>query len=356
MNLAHLAGPRNLSYQTITFEIIAHRPRRGTKAIKEITSGFDIGDKGHAAYRGDIFISETNKVTTCLSSDLVLKIHTQTEEENEMSKKVGSFTNPNTGEEDWLEPSTISIVIVQPKMVTRVGETNQSAIDFKLDCTTDEEHITLVAEYTVSGVKYSSAPVLMPVEEFAIDFANLIYADRALDEADLIKEAKDQASQDLTRRLLDNNILMGGMQFSGFGFVNVGGDKVMSIDIVEFEYAIQSGQPVKSAMIRNCVSQASLLNLENPQIEFFTGTHKVVLVNPVVKQEGTLEGRIKTYALSIDDIVVTVDASMPDHKVYEACDFDNESFLDAFVEERKSLLDDIVGDDSDLDDQLAGLF
>lgn len=277
-----------------------------------------------------------------------------TKEDNDMGKRVGSFINPATGEEDWLEPETISMVVLQPKMITKVGEVNQSAIDFKLDATKDEENIMLIAEYSSNGARHSSAPVLMPAETFADKFKDIIYSDKSLDESDIVKAAKETACQDLTRKLLDNNVLMGGMSFAGFGFVTVDNDKVLTIESIDFDYRIENEKGVCSATIRGCVGQASLQNLENPVIKLWNNTHRVELVKPVVTE--AIEGRTKDYVLKIDSISVTPDTSMPEHATYEKPDFKNEDFLDKFISERKSLLDDISGDDSDLDDRFSDIF
>lgn len=271
-----------------------------------------------------------------------------------MGKRVGSFINPATGEEDWLEPDTISMVVLQPKMITKVGEVNQSAIDFKLDCTKDEENITLVAEYSSNGKKYSSEPVLMPAETFAEEFKDIIYSDKSLDEADIIKNAKEAACQDLTMKLMDNSILMGGMNFSGFGFVTVDGDKVLTLESIEFEYRVEGDKGIHSATVKGCVGQASLQNLENPEIKLWNGTYRIELARPVVTE--AREGRLKDYVLKIDDIILVPDTSMPAHATYEKPNFNNEDFLDKFISERKSLLDDISGDDSDLDDRFSDIF
>lgn len=278
----------------------------------------------------------------------------KTKEDNDMGKRVGSFINPATGEEDWLEPDTINMVVLQPKMITKVGEVNQSAIDFKLDSTKDEDNIILVAEYSSNGKKFSSEPVMMPAGTFANEFADIIYTDKSLDEAEIIKNAKDTACQDLTKKLMDNSILMGGMNFAGFGFITVDNDKVLTLESIEFDYRVEGDKGVCSATIKGCVGQASLQNLENPEIKLWNGTHRIELVKPVVTE--AIEGRIKDYVLKIDNISLNPDKTMPEHATYEKPDFKNEDFLDKFISERKSLLDDISGEDSDLDDRFSDLF
>lgn len=347
MNLVLLAGPRNLDRTDSLWEVIGFR--RSVKYLSLVP----LGTRGFVLMNSNedmIFVPEIKGTYSCDAGSLYLKILTDNEEETKMGKRIGNFTNPTTGEEDWFEPNTVSMVMLQPKMVTRVGEVNQSAIDFKLDASPDENHILLTAEYSVNGTKYTSNPVTTSSEDFANEFATIVYTDKALDECDLIKRAKDQACQDLTRRLMDNGILMGGMQFAGFGFVFVEEDKVMTLDIIDFEYNVVSGNAVRKATIRNCVSQASLANLDNPQIRLWTGTHRIELVNPVVNMEESTEGRIKEYSLTITDLVVVPDTTMPEHATYDKINFNDESFLDAYIEERKSLLADLSGSEDNLDD------
>lgn len=349
MNLVHLVGPANLEREDTFWEIIGFRRNVRYAAILPIgTIGFVLKNSNEDF----VFHPATKSTYSCHTRSLMLKLCTETEEENAMSKRVGSFINPTTGEEDWLEPETISMVVLQPKMVTRVGEVNQSAIDFKLSASADENNILLTAEYTVNGTKYTSNPSSMTSEAFAEEFATIVYSDKALDESEMIKEAKNQASQDLTRRLMDNSILMGGMQFAGFGFVMVEDDKVMTLEVIDFEYTVQGGTAVRTAQIRNCVSQASLLNLDGPQVKLWTGTHRIELVNPVVNANDSVEGRVKQYKLTISDLVITPDTTMPEHKVYENPNFNDEAFLDAYISERKTLLDDLSAKDDALDDLL----
>lgn len=339
------------------FEIYGYNNETFEKKVSHVP-GFRIGDLGFVSdnvFEGGIF-RPTNQTHTCSTRALKLKRYTHYEEEQTMSTKVGSFTNPTTGETDWLEPNTISIIVLDSKMVVRVNETAKTPIDFKLNTTPDEKHITLTAEYTANNKKYSSNPVLIDVEKFASEFAVVVYQDTALDETDMIKDAKEEASRDLTKRLMDNNILMGGMQFAGIGFVYVDKEKVMTLEGIDFDYKVENGTPVRTAQIRNCVSQASLANLDNPRIVLYTGTHSVELLSPVVNMEKSSEGRIKTYLLNISDIVVKVDSENPEHTEFKELNFNNEDFVDLFVSDRKGLLDDITGNDSSFDDQFADLF
>lgn len=271
-----------------------------------------------------------------------------------MGKRIGSYINPVTGEEDWFEPDTINMIILQPRMVTKVGDTNQSSIEFKLDSINNDDTIVLTAEYESNDKKYVSTQIETPSETFADELKDIIYADKSLDESDLIISMKDKACEDLTRRLMDNGILTGGMKFTGFGFVYADNDKVLTIESIDFDYRVSNGRGIYTAEIHDCVGQASLNNLENPIIKLWNGTHSIEVVNP--KVEEALEGRLKDYRITMSDIVIKSDFEMPEHKVFENPNFSNENFMDEFITERKSLLDDISGNDSDLEDRFDDLF
>ena len=246
------------------------------------------------------------------------------------------------------------MIVLQPRIVTKVGDTNQSTIEFKLDSTEDEENIILVAEYTVNGNKFVSDPVLMPSLQFAEVFSVVIYEDKCLDDTELIKDAKEQACKSLTAKLMDNNVLLGGTDFIGFGFVFVENNKVLTVEKIEFSYKYESNRKHYTAVIRNCVGNVSFSGLNNPTIEFWTGRHKVKLHNPQVTK--AIEGRLKDYELSISDITISVDNNMPAHTVYDKLNFNNEDFLEAFIKERNSLLDNLLVNDLDLDDRFDDLF
>jgi hypothetical protein len=343
MNLLNYAWP-----ESILYEIYWIRDN-----FADTLKPFNIlvGTKGHV--EKGFFVPQDNRNCKVKTNAGVIKIKV-TEEDNNMGKRVGNYTNPQTGEEDWLEPDSVGMIVLQSKIITKVGEVNQSSIDFKLSASADENNILLTAEYSTNGQKYISKPAETPSETFADVLKDYIYADKTLDDSQLIKDMKDKACQDLSQRLMDNNILIGGMQFAGIGFVTADGDKMLTIESIDFDYTVQNNSGVRTAKLNNCVGTASLTNLENPQVVLYTGSYKIELIGIEVKQAE--EGRLKDYVLSIQDIKITSDSSMPEHKVYESMNLNNEDFVDSFIEERKKLLPSVNNEDDDFDDRFGGLF
>jgi hypothetical protein len=295
-----------------------------------------------------VFIDGTGIVTAKNN----VKIKMITEEEMEMGRKVGNYINPATGEADWFEPDTIGMVILQPKMATKVGDTTQTAIDFKLDNIDAERVVTIAAQYTNNGKVYSSDLIKIEEEEFGLAFSQKIYSNKSLDEVETVKQAKDRAVQNLTNKLLEAGIMMGGMQFTGFGFITVDGDKVLTIESIEFTYRVESGRPVRNVTLKHCVGHAQLSNLKNPQITFYTGKHKVAVTGIEVLE--SIEGRVKDYVLKVEDLTLVTDDTFPKHDSYTEYRFSNEDFLDTFVNERRTHLDDVVNSDNDLSDRFGG--
>jgi hypothetical protein len=302
--------------------------------------------------RGMFYLTTSS---VCISADkLELSYYNEDKEEYTMGRRIGNFVNPQNGEPDWLEPETVSMIILQPQMVTRVGEVSQSSIEFKLTENEENKTIDLVAEYSVGNNKYTSEPIKMQEDNFSEEFSKIVYEDKALDDSDIIKETKSEAIKNLTAKLLDNGIMIGGMQFNGFGLVVADKDKVMTIESLDFNYTIEDNRGVRTVKLYNCVGQVSLKNLERPDIKFYTGTHKISLIDPQVT--ASQEGRLKDYTLTVRDFKLNTDATMPEHKIYDKINANNDDFLDEFIMERKSLLDDVIDRDEDLDDRFSDFF
>lgn len=271
-----------------------------------------------------------------------------------MSRKVGSFTNPNSGETDWFEPDTISMVILQSRMITKVGDTVQTAIDFELGNDNAKKVVTLQAKYTTNGTTFTSKIVEADELEFGAQFVDRVYADDALDNAKIVEEMKSEAIKDLTKRLMDNGVLIGGMEVEGIGFILVDGDKVLTVEELTFEYSVVENQPVNTVTLKNCVGQAALKNLNNPEIEFYTEGYKISVVNPQLKEEK--EGRLKDYVVNASDVLVSKSSNMPKYTSFENFNPNDEAALEEFISSRKSLLDDTIEQDEDLDDRFGSLF
>jgi hypothetical protein len=269
-------------------------------------------------------------------------------------KRVGSYIHPADGVEDWFEPSTIGMVVLNAKMITKIGDTNATAIDFKLGYLPEKNAVSLIAEYTVGNNKYTSNVVKMDEVEFGNQITQKVYEDKPIDEAQIIVDAKNKCVENLTIKLMDDSILTGGMRFPGFGLIIVDGDNTLTFEALDIDYKVERGQGIKTVNIYQSVGQASLSNLESPEISLWTGTHKVSLIKPEVQT--AIEGKIKQYTLLVEDIIIALDSSMPEHTVYENPDFENEGFVEAFIADRKTLLNDTIIHDKDLDNRFGGLF
>lgn len=291
-----------------------------------------------------------------VNMDYISDISENTKEENKLSRKVGNFINPKTGENDWLEPDTIHLVLLQPTMVTKVGNVSQSPIEFKLGNIDENRTITLKAIYKDNDSIYQSEVIEMDEELFANEFSEKVYNSEQVDECNIVINAKSEAIKDLTKQLMENNILIGGMELDGLGFVMIDDDKLMTIEELSFYYNVQGTNAIKTINIKDVVGQASLPNLLEPIIKFYTDEFLVTISGIEVTE--SLEGALKSYTATIEEIKVEKisNSSLPNYTDYGKIHADNEELLNSFIKDRRSLLDDFIEQDDDLDMRFNDLF
>lgn len=257
-------------------------------------------------------------------------------------KRVGSYINPITGEEDWVEPETIPNILLIPQRVTRVGDTFETPIDFKMSYVKSEEVINLYAEYNMGTRTYRSTSYSIPVEDIANEIALIVYANKALDDSDLIKEAKRVTMQNLTEKLFNENIVLSDFEVKGLGFIYVDGLKAMLFETA----GLKAEGRDKILIIKDCIGSVSLENLDNPKILFNTGNHEIEFMFEKVKS--SQEGRIRTYEVNISDLIVK-----PKVQLINLEEIKDE---DELIKNRMQLLDSFTPVDDDFDDRFGGFF
>lgn len=266
-----------------------------------------------------------------------------------MARRIGNYINPETQEQDWIEPETINDNIkFVPKRVTRIGEAFDTNIEFKISYVDPEPHVRFWAEYTTELRTFTSDVIEIDLEVFGEELAMIVYAGKSLDEAKLFIDAKERALNDLTFKLFDQNIILGDVEAQGIGFVIVNDLKVMTIDALSLHYDASAENPYQ-ATLKDCVGLVSLRNVEGDKhIVFHNGTHTLSLTNPRVI-DGQ-EGMTSTYNVSVNDINVVTDATeivaIPERPSDE----------EQFIESRISMLDSLTNDTSDIDRQFGDLF
>lgn len=257
-------------------------------------------------------------------------------------KRVGSYINPITGEEDWVEPETIPNILLIPQRVTRVGDTFETPIDFKMSYIESEEVINFYAEYNIGARTYRSNSHSINVEEIANEIALIVYANKTLDDSDLIKEAKRITMQNLTEKLFNENIVLSDFEVKGLGFIYLQNQKAMLFETA----GLKADGKDKVLVIKDCIGSVSLENLDNPRIIFNTGNHEIEFMFNSVRT--SQEGRIKTYEVNISDLIVK-----PKMEIIKLKEIKDE---DELIKDRMQLLDSFVETDDDFDDRFGDFF
>lgn len=256
-----------------------------------------------------------------------------------MGRKVGSFTNPETGQNDWIDLANISKLPLIPDQVTRFKDVRETLISYRFESDDANKMIQLFAEYSYNSERIVSQPQNIDEELFASQLAENVYSDNTIDNAPVVLEAKKKAKQEIGEYLLDRGALISDSEISGIGFICSDEARTITIEKM-FVTAYQNG--TADIMLIHCVGNANLKNIINPNIVFYTDNHKIVIRNYTVKSDST--DIIRNYCVTVSDVVI----QPIDEKVeYEKMELnkDDEESLEKFLIARRSLLNDNSSDD-----------
>lgn len=253
--------------------------------------------------------------------------------------RIGNYIDPVTGEEHWVEPETIENILLIPKRVTKLGDSFETPIEYKITYKESEAKIGIYAEYIYNNRSYRSNTIDYDVEEFANEIAMIVYANKTMDDSDLVKEAKDKATSMLTDKLFNEGVILSDFSANGIGYVYINNKKVIVFDSIECD--CKGSEKNTKLTIKNCIGSLSLQNLDNPQIIFNTGNHELVFTyEKVINAE---EGRIRNYEVAVSDIVVKPKTTI--------VTLQNIADEDELIQNRMTLLDSLTNEEDDIDDR-----
>jgi len=269
-----------------------------------------------------------------------------------MGRRIGNFIDPNTGETNWLDVSTVKNIRLAPVSITQFKSNNdcQALVNFKLDNIDMLKVIALTAEFETNNKVYKSDAQQMDEMVFAKHLADAVYAEETLDSCEFIKEMKTKALDDLKGKLLSDGILVDTIKLKGAGYIISKDTKVMTIDDMTI---IVNNDKTATVVLGDCVGNITLSNLIEPEIVFYSMGFEFKIYD--FKIENSVEGKIKTYQLSVEDIMIE-DAH--DEVYFEPVqlDINNEDSIDEFIASRKVMLDNRLDTDNTLDDRFADIF
>lgn len=252
--------------------------------------------------------------------------------------KIGDYTDPKTGEKDWIEPITINDLFIISERVKKIGDTDESFVDFKLNYKTDEHIVTFTASYNKYQVSYQ-----IDLMGFADELVNLYYSNLSINASNFINDLKTRAVKELTETLFDENIILNDFKLDGIGFIMVDNKKTITVDRIEVSRSKENDILVK---LIKCVGLSELKNLENPSLIFNTDKHIIEISN--IKFIDGNDFRIKDYNVKVESIKVSKQTN-----VIEIKHFDDE---DDFICDRSKKLDNIYDEEDELNDRFDDIF
>jgi hypothetical protein len=278
-----------------------------------------------------------------------------------MGKHIGNFKHPESGNTCYVDVDMLKHISLAKADVAVAGQRSSLAINYELTYNSNTDQIELKgtlkqADKTIKSQAY-------PIDSFK--FAQLLFdiivkddEENYIDNHALVSEPKEKARVEIVSSLLSENILLLNSTYYGFGFIKVGGDKVITIDKFHIKRDMVNNYTEMVIELKNCCGIAELAKLEEPSAEFYTNGKLFNIAS--FKVVDTQEGRLKQYNVQTGNIDIT-DAQLPaEYADIAASPIDNsktndDMYLDAATSVRISLLDE-ENEVSNLESMFEGLF
>lgn len=272
-----------------------------------------------------------------------------------MSRRVGEFYDPITGEKDWVVINQVNSISkrIFPRRIkctTPDGLQYTSEVTFELNNIDMLNVVTLTASVKIDDKKYTSEQQQMNELEFANIVADCVYNDRELDEPEEIQELIDAAMQDLKGSLFDDMVIVDGLSLESTGFVTVDGHKVNTIDKVDIDILDNRYK----LHLKNCTGPLSISKLESPKIEFHSSGLTFLIDYFTLEEEN--DGKLKSYTIETDELLYHRSEQTNYFDPVKLDTSDDES-IGNFINNRKKYLDNIYdNEDNSLEDRFSDIF
>ena len=258
-----------------------------------------------------------------------------------MSRRVGEFVDPNTGEQDWLEPDKVDQVVLNPSVISIIGESEEGIVNYKLGNIDEEKVITLTALYETNDDETIESDVQKMDElEFANELAHYIYAGEMVDRGELISAAKAKAFESIVESLFSKGLIVDNTSLEkGFGFVYSGDKKLLTVESIILNRANEDNKKVDVTV--SCVGVARLSNLSSPSINHYYGDYEIK-IDEIINAKLVTDGSIKTFSFETTPDNISVREVTNDYGTdlsYSNLDISDMDAVDDFISLRRSYLD-----------------
>lgn len=266
-----------------------------------------------------------------------------------MGRRVGEFINPETGEKDWLDVSTVKNIRLLPEKAVCFNDYCDFVIEYKLDNIDMLKVVTLTAEAEIGKKKYKSEPQYIDELEFAHYLAEVVYDDRTIDNEEFMLDLKERAKNDLQYKLLRDNYIIGNFELDGAGFVYSGDKKVMTIE--KMAIRVEDVDTINVELI-DCVGPIDLGNVIDPKIVFYSSDLEIKIDNFQIKS--STHSRLKKYTVHPKLIFVSETDEHVYFDVIQPGDNQDE-YIDELIANRQAMLDDLSKRENLLDERFADI-
>lgn len=268
---------------------------------------------------------------------------------NKMTRRVGSYINPISNEEDWIEPHMVKKIVLQSDFIKTTDNLASKTVNYVLDNDEKNKTITIESYVLIDNEKISSGKLNIDELVFADAIKDIIYNSRGFQNDKFIKDMKLQSYKMLLRQMRRKNIALHNDMFSGIGFITSNNKRYLSIESVKSEYIKENEVSNYRLNLEYCVGLASLRNLKEATIEFIDEDKKIIFTDLTVEE--STEASLKFYTVLAKNMTIENYEEEPiEIKNYDFNSLSNEVILNDFMKNRMSLLH---SEDNDKEEEIV---
>lgn len=182
-----------------------------------------------------------------------------------MSRRIGDYTDPKTGEKHWFEPETVSQYPLPNQRLLILGNSEHTIVEFELSNNDTAATIDCVAKVTINGEVIRSEKASMNELVFADLTFDAYVSQHTFSTKKEVIAYQDIAINSLKNKLLnEKNLLTNGLDLEGFVFVNYGDDRVAVSDNMHVSFATYNSD--LQLEVKDVVSKTTIIEEKSPTI------------------------------------------------------------------------------------------
>lgn len=258
---------------------------------------------------------------------------------------IETYKDEINNEEYYIDSSTVENLNIKKAQID-IRDYGKRKVSLNVKYIPLKKGIKIISSISIDNKNYSGESQMIDSLTFSNALAQAIMKDEQVENTLLISTMIDQALSSLSISMMNDSVVIKDHTFSGVGYITSKNKKIAIFEEMSLS-SEHSDSGVNSVLIKKCVNSFDLSLAESCSLEFCSNNFVVSADIRTTTKVDTK--RISSYHFSVFNIKISKDS-----KPVEVLE-NIENDIDKFVDNRLSLLDDIV-DSLNVDELFEDMF